>query len=294
MSASEAVREDYGPGNWGRWGPDDQRGTLNLITPATVLDALAQVRLGRVVTLGCPVGPDAPIFRGRPGTQHLVRYFDGRPTGYADDALVLNSHSSTHLDALSHNFLDGHIYNGASVAEAISSFGATRNAIDNVGAIVTRGILLDIARHRGVETLSAGDAVTRDELDACARQQDIEPRSGDVCLVRTGWMRQFAADRPLFDSGEPGLGLDVADWFFEHGIVALGADNGAVDVLPSEPGVRAFGLHPRIINQQGGYLVEYLDLEELATTEVYAFLFVAAPLKIAGGSGSPLNPLAIL
>jgi kynurenine formamidase len=219
---------------------------------------------------------------------------DGRPTGYADDLLALNTHSSTHLDALSHNFLNGMLYNGVAVADAVSSAGVTHHAVSNVGAIVTRGILLDVAALRGVDWLDAGQAIGRDELDACAAAQGVTPRAGDVCLVRTGWMRLFERDRARFDAGEPGLALDVAGWVHEHGLVALGADNGAVDVLPAEPGVRPFGLHPRIINQQGGYLLEYLDLEELAGIGVPEFLFVAAPLRVAGGAGSPLNPVAIL
>jgi kynurenine formamidase len=286
--------EDYGPSNWGRWGPDDERGTLNLITPEVVLAAVAGPRTGRVINLGALVGRDGPVFPSRDATVHVVRYMDGRPTGYADDLLAVNTHSSTHLDALSHNFLNGMMYNGVSVVDAISSAGATRNAVTNVGGIVTRGILLDVAAFRGVEMLDAGEAIGRDELDTCASAQGVTPRTGDVCLVRTGWARLFAADRARFDAGEPGLSLDVAEWFHEHGIVALGADNGAVDVLPAEPGVRPFGLHPRIINQQGGYLLEYLDLEELAGAGAHEFLFVAAPLRVSGGSGSPLNPIAVL
>lgn len=286
--------EDYGPSNWGRWGAEDQRGTLNLITPEVVLAATACVRTGRVVPLGAPVGRAGPVFPGRDATVHIVRYLDGRPTGYADDLLAVNTHSSTHLDALSHNFLNGMMYNGVPVAEAVSSAGVTRNSVFQVGAIVTRGILLDVAAFRRVEMLDAGEAVGRDELDECARAQGVSPRTADVCLVRTGWMRLFADDRARFDAGEPGLSIDVAGWFHEHGLVAIGADNGAVDVLPGEPKVRPFGLHPRIINQQGGYLLEYLDLEELAGAGVHEFLFVAAPLRVTGGSGSPLNPVAIL
>jgi kynurenine formamidase len=286
--------EDYGPSNWGRWGEDDERGTLNFITPAVTIEALSLARTGTVVSLGTEVGPTAPTFPGRAQTVHVVRYFDGRPTGYADDLLILNTHSGTHLDALSHNFLDGLMYNGLAVNETISSFGATRNAVSNVGGIVTRAILLDVARFRGVNSLNAGDAIGAEELDACANAAGVQPRPGDICLVRTGWMRYFKDDRARFDSGEPGLSVDVAPWFHRNELVALGADNGAIDVLPGEPGVRAFGLHPRIIRQQGGYLIEYLDLEELATYGRYEFLFVAAPLKVTAGCGSPLNPLAVL
>ena len=246
------MNTDYGPSNWGRWGDGDQRGTLNFITPEVVTAALRSVRRGTVLTLGCPVGPRGPVFPGRESSVHALRSFDRRPTGYADDVLVMNSHSSTHLDALSHAFLDGLMYNNQAVAEFATPTGMKRNAVDQIGAIVTRGILLDIAKYRGVGSLDVGDAITSLELDACAEVQGIVPRSGDVCLVRTGWIQHFAKDLSVLERGEPGLALDVAEWFHRHELVALGVDNGAIDVLPAEPGGQAFGLHPRIIQRQGG------------------------------------------
>ncbi len=159
------------------------------------------------------------------------------------------------------------MYNGYDATEHVTSQAVTRNAITNMGAIVGRGVLLDMARHHGVEHLEIGHVITPDDLDACARAQDVALARGDICLVRTGWYRIFESDRALFDEGEPGLSYRCADWFHRLELVALGSDNCAVDVLPGEPGVRPYGLHPRIINQQGGYLIEYLDLEELARRE---------------------------
>lgn len=286
--------EDYGPNNWGRWGEDDQRGTANLITGDVTRAALTLPRTGEVLTLGTEVGPGSPVFPNRDRTVHIVRYMDGRPTGYADDQLILNTHSSTHLDALSHNFLNGTMYNGGTVAETVSSFGVTRNSVEHVGGLVTRGVLLDIAGHRGVDSMEAGEVIHATELDVCSEAQGVEFRSGDIVLVRTGWMRWLTVDRARFDSGEPGMSVDVAPWFHEHGIVALGADTGAVDVLPAEPDVRPYGLHPRIIHEQGGYLIEYLHLDELATRRRYEFLLVIAPLRVTGGCGSPINPVVVL
>jgi kynurenine formamidase len=139
-----------------------------------------------------------------------------------------------------------------------------------------------------------GHVITPDDLDDCARAEAVTLSRGDICLVRTGWYRIFESDRARFDEGEPGLSYHCAEWFHRLELVAIGSDNCAVDVLPGEPGVRPYGLHPRIINQQGGYLIEYLDLEELARRAVHEFLFVAAPLQITGAAGSPVNPVAIL
>lgn len=284
---------DYGPSNWGRWGDSDQRGTLNLITPEVVLSAVLSVRRGQVLALGGVVGPTGNVFPGRSGSAHVMRSYNRRPTGFADDLLVMNSHSSSHIDALSHAFLGGFMYNGASVEEHVSPDGAARNSVDQIGAIVTRGVLLDIARFRNVECMEAGDAITSEELDACAAAEGVAVRSGDVCLVRTGWPQRLKSDPRAQESGEPGLALDVASWFHKNQLVAIGADNGGIDVLPAEPGGQAFGLHPRIIQQQGGYLLEFLELDELSAAGVFEFLFVAAPLKISGGAGSPVNPVAV-
>lgn len=284
------MTDSSGPSNWGRWGEGDQRGTLNFITPDVVVGALQLVGQGRTIALGAPVGPSGPTYPGREQSLHTLRAYER----YADDILVLNSHSSSHLDALSHAFVDGLMYNNVRVAEVADPNGVRRNGVDNVAAIVTRGVLLDVADSRGVDSLGPGDAITGEELDGIAQRAGIELRRGDVCLVRTGWIRRYSEDPEVQRLGEPGLALDAADWFHRHELVAIGADNGAIDVLPPEPGGQAYGLHPRIIQRQGGYLLEFLDLEELAAAAVPEFLLVVAPLKIAGGAGSPINPIAIL
>jgi kynurenine formamidase len=293
-SAGAAPFEDLGSSNWGRWGADDERGTLNLITPAAIAAAARLVRRGIAVPLGVPIGPDGPIAPVRDRTWHTVSYWVSPVAGVVEDVLTVNSHAGTHVDALSHALHRGRMYNGFEAAEHVGSKGVTRNAVTRIGAIVARGVLLDVAGFRGVDHLEIGSVIYPDELDACALAAGVTLGSGDVCLVRTGWYRMFERDRALFDSGEPGLSYLAAEWFHEHGLVAIGADNGAVDVIPGEDGVRPYGLHPRIINQQGGYLIEYLDLEELARLGASEFLFVAAPLMIVGAAGSPLNPVAIL
>lgn len=293
-TADVPASEDYGPNNWGRWGLDDERGTLNLIRPDHVLSAAALVRKGLVVPLGAPLAPDGPVAASRDRTWHTVIYRHGPLTGVAEDVLTVNSHAGTHIDALSHALLRRRMYNGFAIDEHIASAGITRNAITNVGALVARGVLLDMARLRAVDHLEMGEVITPEDLDECARHQGVTVEEGDVCLVRTGWYRIFHTDRARFDAGEPGLSYHCAGWFHERGVVAIGADTCAVDVLPGEAGVRPYGLHPRIINQQGGYLIEYLNLEELAELRTYEFLFVASPLNITGAAGSPLNPVAIL
>ncbi len=286
--------EDYGPSNWGRWGDRDERGTLNLIGPEQIATAARLIRKGIVVPLGADLGPSGPVAPMRDRTWHTVKYRLNPLFGVVEDVITMNSHASTHIDALSHAILRNKLYNGFEVNEHVASQGITRNAITNVGAIVGRGVLLDVARHRGIDHLEMGETLYPADLNDCARASGITLNRGDVCLVRTGWYRIFESDRASFDAGWPGLSHRCAEWFHEHELVGLGADNCAVDVIPGEPDVRPYGLHPRIINQQGGYLIEYLDLEELARHETYEFLFIAAPLRISGAAGSPVNPVAIL
>jgi kynurenine formamidase len=249
------------------------------------------------VPLGMPLTRAGPVFGDRDRPWHYVRYKRDPVTGFADDLLVLNSHSSTHLDGLGHGFLRGRMYNGASVDEHVTSFGVTANGISNVGGIVTRGVLLDVAAHTGVPRLEPGFVITADLLAECEQAQGVRVGEGDACLIRTGWSQvtraELAEGKPL-SWDQPGCGLSVAGWFHERGACLLGADNAAVDVLPGEPGVRPFGLHPRIIASQGGYLLEYLDLEDLSAAGRANFLFMLAPLLLTGGTGSPVNPLAVL
>jgi len=280
--------------NWNRWGADDERGTLNILTDDLVRQAAAVVTKGKVYSLGLDLSPDAPRTPTRNAVWHRATKTErpGPAMSSADDLVLMHTHTATHLDALCHVWLDGQLYNGYPSAE-IAFDGAPRNGVHNVRSIVARGLLLDVAGHRGVDHLEPGDLVTAAELDAVAKAQGVEPRPGDVVLIRTGWIRVMASDRARFDRfEEPGPGRDAVAWFRDHDLVALGADNPAVEVLPPEDGVQ-MALHVGVIRDLGGYLIEYLNLEELAADRAYEFLFVLAPLRLVKGIGSPVNPLAI-
>lgn len=280
------------PGNWQKWGPDDQRGTLNYLTEEVVARAATLVRSGRVFPLAIPLRAKAPIWPGRHANWHVVlhRNATGPGPGGAEDVLMLHTHGTTHMDALGHVYRDGLLYNGYSAAEHVSSRGATRDGIHNVGAIVARGVLLDCAGHAGRPHLEAGHVIDPAEIEAVAHAQGVQIRSGDVLLFRTGWIRVWDEDPDLFDRGQPGPGLEAARWAAEREIVAMGADNSAVEAFPDP---RGLPVHQEFIRDRGGYLIELLDLDELAAARAWEFLFVAAPLRLENGLGSPLNPLAI-
>jgi kynurenine formamidase len=153
-------------------------------------------------------------------------------------------------------------------------------------------VLLDVAGYKQRERLEAGEAISANDLDACARAQGVEIRSGDILLLRTGWIRVFAQDRDLFYASEPGIDVSTLPWLKEHDIVAVAADNHAVEVMTQVP-PPDLPIHKAAIRDLGLYLVEYLNLEELAADRVYESLVVIAPLPLTGGIGSPVNPIAI-
>ena len=288
--------EDVGaPSNWGRWGAQDERGTLNLLTPELVRAAAGLVRTGTVYSLAAPLSPDGPNLPTRRQTWHVVtrRYRPARRATFVDDVVMMHTHGTTHVDALCHCYVGDALYNGHP-ADAIEPDGARRCGIDRAGPLVGRGVLLDVAGRRGVPHLGDGEAIEPAELDACAAAQGTPLRPGDIVLVRTGWWQLFGQGpqtRRRFYASEPGPDGACGHWFRQRDLVALGADNPGVEAVRdwADP----LPLHRDVLWGCGGYLLEFLDLEALAAARAYEFLFVATPLRLDGGIGSPIVPLAI-
>jgi len=300
--------------NWGRWGADDQRGTLNFITPEVVRQAATLVRSGRVVSCAVPFdssGPQSGGFGGRTNPVHTMLQ-DGNDIAagaqdhldvlrYTDDAVSLPLQCGTQWDALSHIFYRGQMYNGHGL-EQVTAAGAAINGIEHIAAgVVGRGILLDIPRHRGVDWLLPGEAIDDAELTACAESQGVEVRSGDIVLIRTGQLAQVRASGSWgsYDGGAaPGLGVAAAHWFVAHQVSAFATDTWGAEVQPNDtPGVFQ-PLHLILLVNAGMTIGEIFDLEALADACAeegrYEFFFSAPPLPITGAVGSPINPLAVL
>lgn len=289
------------PGNWGRWGDDDEAGALNLIGPQQVLRAAGLVRQGRVVSLGQPLGPQTPVPPHRKSPERYMARDGGdyaagarRPGGFqfAEEVISLSAHSGTHLDALAHAWYDDHLYNGFPSTTVRSTTGATRCGADKLRPVVTRGVLLDVAKVRG-GPLDSGDAVSQQDLERACDLAGVRPEAGDAVVVRTGWMEQAGEDAPRYYGGEPGLALDAAGWLAAADVALVGADNYAVEVQPSAPDTM-FPVHQLLIRDHGIPLMENVVLAELASAGVGAFLFVAAPLALVGGTAGPVRPLAVL
>jgi kynurenine formamidase len=295
--------------NWGRWGDDDERGAANLLDPAAVLAATAEVRTGEVLRLAAPIaGGHGFGLVGRPDPVHLMLrdggdYAAGLPErggfGFADDILTVPTHGVSHMDALSHVWRDGLMYNGV-LASSVTSRGARKLGIEKIPPIVTRGVFVDAApsvgkhgvgEHEGVRT--PADPVHVGELQSLLADAGVELRAGDALLVRTGWLSASRAGE-ADASAWGGLHFDCGPWLAERQVVLVGADNPGVEAFPSGDPACQVPLHLELIRGHGVLFSELLDLESLATAGRATFLFVVAPLPLVGGVGSPVVPVAIL
>ncbi len=285
---------------WGRWGAEDERGALNLAGRDEAKRAAALVRTGQVISLAQPLSPKTPMPAHRVPMQHFMGRDGGdyaagakRPGGFqfAEDTLVLPLHLGTHVDALCHAWHDDQLYNGFPSAGIRSTTGAARCAVDKLGPIVARGVLLDICALAGAP-LPLGKAVTLEMLEAAQERARISVHTGDVVCLRTGWLESMLASPNYYD-GEPGLDLDAALWLAARGVSAVGADNFAIEAIPFPSG-EVFPVHQCLLREYGVPLIEGLVLAPLAQAGTSEFLFVAAPLPIAGGTASPLAPVAVL
>jgi len=300
--------------NWGRWGAEDQRGTLNYITPEKVRAAAGLVRSGKVISLQLPMdenGPQTGAFgRVNPlhqmvatGTDHLAgtqAYSDDKlGFGFADDSLFFFLQGGSQWDALGHIFRDGKMFNGFSAGE-VTSRGAARGGVENMPTVVSRGVLLDIARLKGVDALEPGYAITPEDLDAACEAHGVTVEPGDVLLIRTGDMGA-RRDKPGwagYSAGDsPGLSLLSAPWLHEKQVAAIATDTWGAEVRPNELPDVFQPLHLILIVSMGLLVGEIWDLDPLADDCAedgqYEFLFVGPPLVIPGAVGSPVNPQVV-
>jgi kynurenine formamidase len=292
--------------NWGRWGDDDERGTLNLLTPERTVAATRLVHTGRCVSMALEIsstaGPDNP----HPAVHYMSQMHDidigsGGVT-FAMDFLGMDFHGDchTHIDALCHIAYEGRLYNGRPATD-VTSHGSRLQDITAYGdGVVGRGVLLDIPRLRGVEWLEPGEAVTRAELEAVETAEGVRLGEGDILVFRTGhharrlslgaWDNSYAGD------GKAGLHVDTILWMHERGIAAFLPD-GDGEAVPSSVDGILYPIHPLQITAMGMACSDSLNLEDVARAcaeeRRWEFLVLCAPLRLPGGTGSPFNPIAV-
>jgi kynurenine formamidase len=295
--------------NWGRWGLDDELGTLNYVTLEKVRQAAALVRSGRRVSMAIPInrssGPDNPMQALLLVVQGHDVPVDESKVRFGLDWLGMAAHGDchTHVDALCHISYAGLTYNGRPATEVLRTNGATEQdvAAYHTG-IVGRGVLLDIPKLRGVEWLEPGEAVTRSELEACAAAEGVEVGEGDILVFRTGHHRRrlelgpWDNRPPPLGDGKAGLHVDAIPWMHERRIAAFLPD-GDGEVVPSVVDGITYPIHPLQVAAMGMLVSDSLQFEELVTAceeeRRYDFMVVGLPLRLPGGTGSPWNPIAI-
>jgi kynurenine formamidase len=294
--------------NWGRWGPDDEAGTLNFITPAKVVAAAALVRRGVVFSLAIPLdanGPNGSSLRPNPfhmmtatGVDTVQPFVFRGGARYTDDAVFMPLQSTTQWDSLAHVYYDGQLYNGFAASE-VDSRGAQRDGIDKTHArYISRGVLLDVARARGVECLDPGDDMTGEVLDAAAAAQGVTVEEGDIIVLRAGvmadWVRTGSWDK--FRGPRAGVVHSTAEWLFDHRVAAIAGDTvEKVEVI--ESGALESPFHMLALRDMGMCIGELWFVEDLAedcaADGVYEMFLAAQALPVTGGVGSPVNPIAI-
>ncbi|HEY7293956.1 MAG TPA: cyclase family protein [Dehalococcoidia bacterium] len=287
--------------NWGRWGADDQRGTLNLITPAKRVQAAGLVSEGTVVSAASPLPTRPGPNNFSPAVRAVLIGGDSAGDGFhsAGDLTMVAPHgfAVSHLDALCHVFWNRQMYNGYPAGE-MGATGANRNAIDEIrDGVVTRGVLLDIPALDGRRFLRKGETITVEQLEAAEKRQNVRVEEGDALLVYTGRRRREAAEsETMLMEGAAGLHLSAMPWIKQRGVALLGSD-GVSDVMPSGCEGVILPVHTLTIVALGLHLLDNLALDALADACAsryrWAFQFVVAPLIIERGTGSAVNPLAI-
>ncbi|MER6912400.1 cyclase family protein [Streptomyces sp. NPDC000594] len=291
--------------NWGRWGGDDQLGTLNLITDEVVRAAAAGVRGGRRIPLALPLradGVQTGLIPGRINPVHTMTQINEEVFGpgavaVSDDTVCLGLQTATHWDALAHVSHSGLLYNGRP-ATTVTASGAAHGGIDRVPPLVSRGVLLDVARAKGVDRLPGGHPVVPADLDEAAEFGRVVPGPGDIVLVRTGQLRVYrAGDRAGYAFPAPGLSVRTPEWFHARDIAAVAVDTLALEIVPPEIDGLWLPVHALHLVEMGMLQGQNWDLEELsgvcAEEGRYGFLLCATPEPFAGATGAPVAPVAL-
>jgi kynurenine formamidase len=290
------------------YGPDDQIGMLNEITPAKVADAARLVKKGQVYDLSHILDEKAPAFPGRTFRQSLVtsahllnrRRPDAGPAGWGEnnvnwiiELVASTSQMGTHLDALNHLQIGDRFYNGHTLTELAEEWGTNRLGIETVPQIITRGVLVNVAGLHGVGRLKPGYVISVADVAAALNQQGVRVERGDAVLFHTGWGDLWMQDNDTYLSGEPGPGMELAAWLVEQGVALTGCDTWSFGPVPPEDPAQPFVVPQTLNVRHGMFIVENLFTTELARDNSYEFMIILTHAKVRGATGAWVSPVAI-
>jgi len=280
-----------------KWGAADQRGAANRITPAKVLEAKGVITEGKLYQLGHVYEAGMPMYGTRHFSIRIPQAFamPGKNQAVYHDEIISGElgQIGTQFDGLGHLGMGDLFYNGNKRSEFAQAEGLTKLGIENVGAIVTRGVLIDVARFKGVDQLPGNYEITPADLTGALQKEGVQIRSGDMVLIHTGWGSLWMKDNTKFGATEPGIGVAAGQFLVDAEVVVVGADTWGVEVMPNPDSSLSAPVHQLFLARNGIYLHENLITADLARDNAYEFMYSYAPLRIKGATGSPGNPIAI-
>jgi kynurenine formamidase len=290
-----------------KWGPTDQIGAANLLTAEKRLAALARITEGHVYDMSHDIFMGAPYMAPNQ-TPFLLSMFvtwrhglaRRRAMGFTNEAgpngerIDMTTHVGTHIDALGHFSRGDSLYNGNRAPDVVTDWGLTKLGIEHAPPMITRALLFDVAGLDGGPHLNPGRVVTPDDMKRAADAGGFSVQAGDIALIRTGWGRHYGVDNARYLQGEPGIDVAAARWLVDQGIVAIGADNMAVEVLPNPDKGLSMPVHQFCLTDSGVYLIENMMLEELAADGVATSCFILLATKFRGATASPVRPIAMV
>ena len=285
------------------WGPDDEIGSANRITPESVLAATGLVTQGKTYSLGMVVDRTVPAFAPRSMSLTILQPNQIETDGLGHNHMTNNDDIfmgwlgiGPQIDGLGHIGVDHVYYNGNQYDDFVKADGLTKLGMEKVPPIVARGVLLDMAAYFGQDIVQEGTAYTRDVIMDAAEKQGVEIREGDVVLFHSGWLKLLDGDSPdpnRYGTVEPGIGVSGAEYLAEIGVVAVGADTWGLEAVPFEEGEGVFRAHQVLIPENGIYILENMDSRALVADGVNEFMFVLGVTRMKGAVQMMINPVAI-
>jgi kynurenine formamidase len=280
-----------------KWGAHDQRGSANHMKPETVLRATKLIRTGEVIELGQVLSSTMPFFGTRRFDVHTKRTFmnpqsnrRGSNEEYVTGEL---GQVGTQFDGFAHQTIGGSLYNCFKLDDIATRNGFEKLGIENVGALFTRGVLIDIAGLKGVEMLPDSYEITAQDLQQALEKQKLKLQPGDAVIIHTGYGKLWGKDNARYIKASPGIGVAAAEWLAKQDPMLVGADNPSIEVSPNPDPKVSLPVHQIMLVVNGIHLLENMKLDELAAKRIHEFAFIVQPLKIQGGTGSTVAPMAV-
>jgi kynurenine formamidase len=297
LLTSAALADDWYPS---KFGADDTLGAVNYLSAERVVEAVKLVKTGKTYALGVETGSTTPAYPPRTYSMTILQNSDGTGTPWGtnkatgnDDLLFTWLGIGSQIDGLGHVGINHVYYNGNKARDFVKTTGLTKLSTDKIPPIVTRGVLIDMARHLDKAIVDPGTVFNRAEIEAAAKAQGVTIRQGDVVLFHTGWLNVADTDAKAFMQGEPGIGVEGAAYLAERGAVAVGSDTWGVEAVPFEKEGEFFPVHQELLARNGVYILESMDTRALARDEGWTFLFVLGQPRFVGAVQAVINPVAI-